>query len=304
MASADVASAGTSPRRFTVSPFIAGALGGAVGITCTCPLEVVKTRAQSAHADRSMGMWRSFQSIVAREGVTGMWRGLGPNLLGVVPARSIYFGCYTFLKERLAPVLPGNLPAFASAAMSGCVVASTTSPIWMIKTRIQLQTGFNRHAVAGAPGVEGYTGYRDAVARIYAEEGLLGFYKGVSASYWGVSEGAIQFAAYDMLKRQLREAKGQELTKPELFGAAAVAKLFASATTYPLEVVRTRLREQRDPMWSTTAKYRGVLHALRRIGREEGTRGLYGGLVPHLMRVVPNAAIMFLVVESLVDDKL
>lgn len=304
MAVAGVAPPGTQPGRTGLSPFLAGALGGAVGITCTCPLEVVKTRAQSAHADRSVSTWRRFRAIVAEEGVTGLWRGLGPNLLGVVPARSIYFGCYTFFKEHLAPVLPGNLPAFVSAATSGCLVATTTSPIWMIKTRIQLQTGFSRRAVAGAPGVEGYTSYRDAVARIYAEEGVLGFYKGVSASYWGVSEGAIQFAAYDFLKRRMRASKGEELSKPELFGAAAVAKLFASSTTYPLEVVRTRLREQRDPVWSTTSRYRSVSHALRRIAREEGTRGLYGGLLPHLLRVVPNAAIMFLVVETLVDDKL
>lgn len=40
-----------------------------------------------------------------------------------------------------------------------------------------------------------------------------------------------------------------------------------------------------------------MVQSLITIFKEEGTRGLYGGMPAHLMRVVPNAAIMFLVVE-------
>lgn len=42
-----------------------------------------------------------------------------------------------------------------------------------------------------------------------------------------------------------------------------------------------------------------MIQSLRTIFKEEGTRGLYGGMPAHLMRVVPNAAIMFLVVEMI-----
>jgi len=37
------------------------------------------------------------------------------------------------------------------------------------------------------------------------EEGLKGFWKGLSASYWGCSEGCIQFVVYEKLKKQLIE---------------------------------------------------------------------------------------------------
>lgn len=37
---------------------------------------------------------------------------------------------------------------------------------------------------------------------------------------------------------------------------------------------------------------------------EEGLRGLYAGLPPHLVRVVPNAAILFLVVEVVLGGTL
>ena len=40
-------------------------------------------------------------------------------------------------------------------------------------------------------------------------------------------------------------------------------------------------------------KYTGLLQCFRLVFKEEGMAALYGGLVPHMMRVVPNAAIMF-----------
>lgn len=40
-------------------------------------------------------------------------------------------------------------------------------------------------------------------------------------------------------------------------------------------------------------KYTGLVQCFKTIFREEGLAALYGGLVPHMIRVVPNAAIMF-----------
>lgn len=57
------------------------------------------------------------------------------------------------------------------------------------------------------------------------------------------------------------------------------------------QVVRTRLRQ--NPADGGPPKYNGLIQCFRLIFREEGLAALYGGLVPHMMRVVPNAAIMF-----------
>lgn len=59
--------------------------------------------------------------------------------------------------------------------MSTTVVA----PIWLIKTRLQLQTNeMKRQGLA-------YSGSLDCIRRVYKEEGLRGFYKGLAASYLG-----------------------------------------------------------------------------------------------------------------------
>ena len=56
-------------------------------------------------------------------------------------------------------------------------------------------------------------------------------------------------------------------------------------------VVRTRLRQA--PAANGIPKYTGLIQCFRLIWREEGLVAFYGGMTPHLMRVVPNAAIMF-----------
>lgn len=45
-------------------------------------------------------------------------------------------------------------------------------------------------------------------------------------------------------------------------------------------------------------KYTGLVQCFTTIFKEEGVAALYGGLIPHMLRVVPSAAIMFGVYES------
>lgn len=82
-------------------------------------------------------------------------------------------------------------------------------------------------------------------------------------------------------------------------GAAAVAKLVAACITYPHEVIRTRLRQ---PAENGVRKYTGLWQCLRLVAKEEGMTALYGGMTAHLMRVVPNAAIMFFCYEAILHN--
>ena len=46
-------------------------------------------------------------------------------------------------------------------------------------------------------------------------------------------------------------------------------------------------------------KYTGLMQTLRLVIAEEGAHALYGGLSAHLMRVVPNAAVMYAIYEGI-----
>jgi len=176
-----------------------------------------------------------------QDGIAGFFRGLPPTLIGIIPARSVYFYAYQRSKKALGPYLPEGSPpnALIAGFMAGVAGNTLTNPIWMVRTRMQL-------LVDSAAGQRAYTGYGDAIATIFREEGLPGFYKGIAASYWGCAEGAIQFIMYEQFKTRLLERQNQKLAAqglpesdhlPKLtyFLSAATAKMFASIATYPHE---------------------------------------------------------------------
>lgn len=76
---------------------------------------------------------------------------------------------------------------------------------------------------------------------------------------------------------------------------SAVAGILTAAITNPLWVVKTRMCTQTP---TTLDPYRNLLDALRRIGRDEGARGLYKGFIPALFGV-SHGAIQFMVYEQM-----
>ena len=286
---------------------LSGGLAGTVSSTMTNPLEVIKTQLQSSNqivgtsgtssADRAMAVVREILRI---DGVAGFFRGLPATLVGIVPARSVYFYAYQRSRKALDPYVPQGSPpnALLAGFFSGIAANTITNPIWMVRTRMQLLAD-------SAMGQVAYSGYWDAIATIFREEGLAGFYRGVAASYWGCTEGAAQFLMYEQLKAKLlrvtnrrRRAKGlpptDHLAEWSLFLSAAASKMVASIATYPHEVARTRLREQAK---LGVFRYSGMWNTLSIIAKEEGRQGLYSGMGVHLLKVVPNSALMFLTYE-------
>ena len=84
-----------------------------------------------------------------------------------------------------------------------------------------------------------------------------------------------------------------------MFLTAAFAKLIATTLTYPHEVARTRMRER-----TVGDDYSSIIRSFKSIYKQGGMRGLYAGYEAHVCRTVPNAAIMFLMVEILLNNSL
>lgn len=371
------------------------------GAIITSPLDVVKTRLQSdlyrqrspaatsasasaatAATTNAKGVLQNvrrlayhfvetgylLKEISTTEGPRALFRGLGPTLVGVIPARSINFYTYgngkTLIADRFNGGKETSLVHLSAAALAGLVTATATNPIWVVKTRLQLDSRRNEKSTtpastqtrtadaatkqrpttaasassASARGVAAHhfstaaavvrskkslgafgepaffhaskttsgssTNSVQMTLHIVRSEGLKGLYKGMSASYLGVAEGTIQWVLYERLKKMgtphASQSSQQEGVKPSsklssMVGAAGIAKLVASLITYPHEVVRTRLRQQVEP--GQRAKYTGLVSTVKLVYKEEGFAALYGGLSAHLLRVVPNAVVMFSIYE-------
>ena len=293
------------------------------GAIITSPFDVVKTRLQSdlfrqkhphpalnvltgsggavITAPRPTNLLYNFvetgfiiRDIYREESFRALFKGLWPTLVGVVPARSINFFTYgngkRIIADKFNDGVENSWVHLVAAAAAGIATGTATNPIWVVKTRLQLEQG--NSAVLG--------GSVACVRRILREEGVRGFYKGLSASYLGVTEGTIQWVLYERLKALTHASRDE--TSPAsrwagMLGSAGAAKFVASLITYPHEVLRTRLRQ---PRVNGVLKYHGLVQTLRLVVAEEGARTLYSGLSAHLMRTVPNAAVMYSIYEGLI----
>lgn len=299
------------------------------------------------------------RDIQRTEGLRALFRGLGPTLAGAMPARSINFYVYGPGKEFYSQKLlkksgedSSSLIHICAAITAGIATATATNPIWVVKTRLQLDmptssstlpqnptTSNPNHRLnhpslsqksplttrANATPVLPHTSRYSTrpsnnvlqtaltpsfqcMARIYRQEGLLGFYRGLSASYLGVAEGTLQWTLYEKFKRWgasgADETSGKEHWSKKML-AAGSAKLLATGITYPHEVslclasamsltywtdhccgdgclymagvtvgkqvVRTRMR-QRPPPAPAPPKYTGLYTTIKTVFVEEGVR--------------------------------
>jgi solute carrier family 25 protein 33/36 len=308
--------------------------------TLTSPLDVLKTRLQSDFYQDQLRSLRAthpvpqsssllalprsallhfnetfqiLRSIYVHEGYRALFKGLGPNLVGVVPARAINFYVYGNGKRILSDhfgyydskTTPWSIH-LGAAAIAGIATGTATNPIWLVKTRLQLDKS---NAESGGTGRQ-YKNSWDCIKQTVRHEGIRGLYKGLSASYLGVTESSLQWVMYEQMKMFLARREAAKLVDPHhaasvwddveswggRIGSAGLAKLIAAAGTYPHEVVRTRLRQAPTvPVGGghVKPKYTGLVQCFKLVWKEEGMLGLYGGLTPHLLRVVPSAAIMF-----------
>ncbi len=122
-------------------------------------------------------------------------------------------------------------------------------------------------------------------------------FRGLLPGLMLVSHGAVQFMAYEELKSLWGGNQPGVLNSGHYLVMGAASKVIASVTTYPFQVIRTRL--QMRPSAATERVYDGVVATTKEVVKREGLGGFYKGLVPNLIRVVPSSAITLAVYEGL-----
>lgn len=86
------------------------------------------------------------------------------------------------------------------------------------------------------------------------------------------------------------------------FGLGSVAGAVGATAVYPIDLVKTRMQNQRSGSFVGELMYRNSMDCFKKVIRHEGVFGLYRGLVPQLIGVAPEKAIK-LTVNDLVRDK-
>ncbi|THW94731.1 carrier protein Rim2p/Mrs12p [Aureobasidium pullulans] len=271
---------------------VAGGAGGIATAIATAPLDVLRTRLQSSlyshlrqrgaatttpqasfarlWLDRAKNTSQNLISTQKLQGWRGLYTGLGPSILGIAPATAIKFYTYGNCKRIYANWfhVEDNASSVhtAAAVTAGIVTGTATNPIWLIKTRMQLDnspsTSRPRHR----------NSFQYAM-QIFKQEGIRGFYRGLSASYLGVAESAFHLVLYERIKEISQSSVDipQKVSDCELpsqhtpwyrilsylgiGGSAGIAKLIAGAIAYPHEVNYTDTFTS-----SSTAQWRAQIH--------------------------------------------
>ncbi|WCJ24480.1 Mitochondrial substrate carrier family protein [Euphorbia peplus] len=277
----------------------AGAAAGTVAATFVCPLDVIKTRLQVHGLPPTPNSGRagsiivtSLQNIVRTEGVKGLYRGLSPTIIALLPNWAVYFSTYEHLKGLLVSHGSGDGQLTVGANMiaaagAGAATSIATNPLWVVKTRLQTQ--------GMRPDVIPYKSILSALRRIVHEEGFRGLYSGIVPSLAGVSHVAIQFPAYEKIKFYIAKKNNttvDKLSPTHVAIASSIAKVLASLMTYPHEVVRSRLQEQ-GLVKNSKIHYNGVVDCVKKVFLKEGLAGFYRGCATNLMRTTPSAIITF-----------
>ena len=137
------------------------------------------------------------------------------------------------------------------------------------------------------------------------------FYNGLVPSLVGLVHVGVQFPLYEWLKKLFVESTvlsssssppplslpSTQLSYPSIIAASVLSKIAATASTYPHEVIRTRLQTQERAANGIPVKYTGVLRTLQLIYREEGWRAFYSGLGTNMVRTLPASAVTLLTFE-------
>jgi len=286
---------------------VAGVGGGLVSTLVLHPLDLLKIRfavhdgQPGSERPKYTGLSSAVRSIAGTEGgIRGLYAGVTPNLVGAGSAWGLYFFFYNGVKHQLqGGVASKQLPASSAllaASFSGVLTLTLTNPVWVVKTRLCLQSARLDPSTDLRSNPRLYRGFFDALYKIAWYEGLRGLYSGYVPGLFGVSHGVVQFVAYEDLKNRYHNFHNQPITTKlgtaEYLTFAAISKLVAALTTYPYQVVRARLQDQQN-------KYSGSMDCISKILRLEGIKGFYKGLSPNLLRVVPATMITFVVYENI-----
>ncbi|KAG4387787.1 hypothetical protein AAZX31_09G045200 [Glycine max] len=184
----------------------------------------------------------------------------------------------------------------SAGAISGGISRTVTSPLDVIKIRFQVQlepTSSWTLLRKDLSTPSKYTGMLQASKDIFREEGIWGFWRGnVPALLMVMPYTAIQFTVLHKLKTF---AAGSSKTENHInlspylsYMSGALAGCAATVGSYPFDLLRTILASQGEPK-----VYPNMRAALVDILQTRGFRGLYAGLSPTLVEIIPYAGLQF-----------
>mmetsp|Transcript_39210 Transcript_39210/g.94788 ORF Transcript_39210/g.94788 Transcript_39210/m.94788 type:complete len:509 (+) Transcript_39210:196-1722(+) len=195
----------------------------------------VTTTATSATSTKAAAPAAAESVVVAAAnngGISRLWRGVHTILVGCIPAHALYFSSYEIIKAATLDE-KGNVTTYGSALAGAAATVShdvVLGPLDTVKQRLQLGH---------------YNGLSHAVRMMVQNEGVVSLFRSFPVTLaTNIPYGVVMVGTNEFLKKQWTNDGADKLTLPIMLGASSMAGFMASATTTPLDRIKTYLQTQ------------------------------------------------------------
>uniref|UniRef100_A0A7S0VIY9 Uncharacterized protein n=1 Tax=Polytomella parva TaxID=51329 RepID=A0A7S0VIY9_9CHLO len=178
--------------------------------------------------------------------------------------------------SQISPLIKG-----VAGSIGGVAEAICLQPMDVVKTRLQLDK------------IGKYTGIVQCGLTISKEEGTAALWKGLTPFAMHLTlKYALRMGSNSVYQSLLRGDDGKLSDGGRLAAGFLAGITEALVIVTPFEVVKIRLQQQRG-LSKETMKYKGPIHCMTTVLKEEGIRGLWSGATPTIMRNGTNQMCLF-----------
>ncbi|XP_041453295.1 mitochondrial glutamate carrier 2-like isoform X2 [Lytechinus variegatus] len=297
---------------------INGCVAGVVGVTCTFPIDLVKTRLQNQQVIDGKRIYNNlldcFIKTTRAEGLRGLYHGYAVNATLISPEKAIKLVGNDFFRHLLRTPsghLPFHRETLAGGGAGFCQVIITT-PMEMLK--IQLQDAGRKKALLLKPNGVGSVSVNDltasgklnpVLARSYSAntrtvpssgmaiardliqtKGFFGLYKGLGATMMrDVPFSAIYFPFFAHLNALGFQSETGRASFLHSFVSGCIAATTAAVSVNPVDVIKTRLQLLEHAEGEET--YTGVRDCFTKILKNEGPQAFFKGATCRILVIAP-----------------
>jgi len=266
-----------------------GLLSCGITHTAVTPLDLVKCRLQ-VNKEKYKSLGNGFKLTIVEQGLAGLFLGWAPTLIGYSMQGVCKFGFYELFKNVYSGIIGEEasylyrtslyLAASASAEFFADIALSP-----MESTKVRMQTS----PVGTFP-----TTLRAAAPKIYAAEGLNGFYKSL-VPLWGrqIPYTMMKFAcfektvealyAYVVPKPRSECSKAEQLVVT--FAAGYIAGVFCAIVSHPADTIVSYMNKAKGATVGSAAK-------------DLGFKGMWGGLGPRIIMIGTLTALQWFIYDT------
>ncbi|XP_065829014.1 mitochondrial S-adenosylmethionine carrier protein-like [Oscarella lobularis] len=254
------------------NPLIAGGAAGTAVDVALFPLDTIKTRLQS-----SRGFWGA-------GGFRGIYAGLASAAAGSAPGAATFFCTYESMKNALNPLVDPKryfLVHMFAASVGEIVSCVVRVPVEIVKQRTQ----------AGQ-----YVTSYQALKGTLKSEGFGGLYRGYTTTVFReIPFSFIQYPVWEFLKAMWSQHQGKDVEPLQGAVCGSIAGGFSAAVTTPLDFAKTRIMLADKSSFEARSS---IVAVILKVGRSEGVKKLFSGIVPRVTWISIGGFIYFGVYEA------